>query len=65
MGVKTLAAPSEMNYITFLSQCYCLVFRGIIYPPHVVQMQTVMLISLMNNKRTHTNTHTQSGPAAQ
>lgn len=55
MEVWTLAAPStEMSYITFPSPCYCLVFQGIIYLTHEVQTQTVMLISLMNNKRTHT-----------
>lgn len=46
--METLPAPSEMNYIAILSQCYCLVFLGIIYLTHAVQMQTVMLISLMN-----------------
>lgn len=48
MDVETLSALSEMNNFAVLSQCYCLVFLGIIYLTHVVQTQTVMLISLMN-----------------
>ena len=48
MKVETFPVSSETRYITVQSQCYCLVFLGIIYLTLAVQRQTVMLISLMN-----------------